>query len=201
MITPNMNTARGIAAALAVIAAFALERRRRCAGVSVQDDPPPRSARRGEHRRHRFALRGAGARQGARPVGRRREQAGGGRHDRDGGGRPRDARRLHDRVRLAGDAGVQPGDLRESRLRLDEGLRTGVVRRRGVERDDRAADERRAEAGGRRSRKPRQSPASSRFRRAAAARAITFRACSSAASREPISSTFRTRARRRACSR
>ena len=30
---------------------------------------------------------------------------------------------LHDRVRLAGHAGIQPGDLREPRIRFDEGLR------------------------------------------------------------------------------
>ena len=51
-------------------------------------------------------------------------------------------RRLHDRVRVAGHARVQPGDLRQARLRLDEGLPAGLVHRRRVERDDRPAGER-----------------------------------------------------------
>ena len=53
---------------------------------------------------------------------------------------------------FAGNARVQPGDLRQSRVRLDEGLRTGIVHRGRVERDDRAARERRDEAIGHRCR-------------------------------------------------
>ena len=124
------------------------ERRGRTA-LSEQADPPDRPAGRRKHGRHRVALRRPGAREGARPAHRRREQARRRRHDRDGRARARSGRRLHDRVRVARHAGVQPGDLREARLRLGEGLPADRVPGRRVERHDRPADERCDEAHGR----------------------------------------------------
>ena len=139
---------RGIAAALAASIAFAAS-----GGARAQTYPSkpikllvPLAAGSTADIVSRFAALELGKALGQSVV--VENKPGRGRHDRDDGARARDARWLYHRVRLAGHAGFQPGDLREPRVRFYERLRAGRVRRRRVERDDRAADERRVESRG-----------------------------------------------------
>ena len=98
------------------------------------------SAGRRLHRRHRVP--DGGHRTGARPgpAGRGREQGRRRRHDRDGRTGPRGTRRLHHRLRLARNLGVQPGALRKARLRLGPRLFPDRVSGRRLQRDDRSPE-------------------------------------------------------------